>query len=200
MYSKIAFDIDGIVLDTAPWIIYKYNEIYGTNLIVENWNAYSFEESFGEPKEQVNLAFDELVKSTEIPFMNGAIRSLKAIREKVQEPLVFVTTRGDWQAEIAKEQIERAIGSSIFVYSERINKIKPKKMSRLQELNVKFFVEDNATHWRDFIATGIYIGTLILPWTQTPLNDAEDLLNTSLFPFLHWDHLESFLINLIDII
>jgi len=200
MYSKIAFDLDGIVFDTAPHVIRKYNELYETSFQIEDWTVYSFEECFSQPQIQISKAFDELVSTEDIPFMRGAIRGLRTLHEKVQEPLVFVTTRGDWQAEIGKEQLEKALDCSVVVYSEQHRETRPKKMSTLQEINAKFFVEDNTTHWKAFIASGIYIGTFILPWTKQSILEMEDACEVSLFPFLHWDHLSPFLIQLVDLL
>jgi hypothetical protein len=200
MFAKIAFDLDGIVFDTAPCVIQKYNELYGTSFQIEDWTTYSFEECFGQPQEQINEAFDKLVSSEDIPFMRGAVRGLRALYEKVEKPLVFVTTRGDWQAEIGKEQLEKALEFPVVVYSEKHREVRPKKMSTLQEIETKFFVEDNTTHWKTFIASGIYIGTFILPWTKHSIEEMEDACEVSLFPFLHWDHLSPFLIQLVDLL
>ena len=200
MYSKIAFDIDGIVFDTGPQVLRKYNQIHGTNFQVEDWTSYYFEESFGHSEELILQAFEELVASEEIPFMRGAVRGLRTFYERVQEPLVFVTSRGEPQAAVAKEQIEKAIKAPVVVYSEKDRETQPRKMSTLQKLKVRFFIEDNPTHWQDYMSNGMLIGTFILPWTKSSILEMEDVCEVSLFPFLHWDHLQPFIVQLVDLI
>jgi acid phosphatase class B len=200
MYSKIAFDIDGIVFETAPHVLRKYNELYGTQYLIDDWTTYNFEECFNQPQEQISEAFDTLVSTEDIPFMRGAVRGLREFQEKVQDEIVFITTRGDWQAEIGKKKLEETLEMKVSVFSEKHRKVQPKKMSTLQEVGVKFFVEDNSTHWKTYISSGIFIGTFILPYTKKAIAEMEEFCEVSLFPFLHWDHLTPFLIQLVDIL
>ena len=60
----IAFDIDGIILNTSGLMIEKYNELYGTNIKVEDWTIYEFEKCFNLPRENLLTAFRQAVVDT----------------------------------------------------------------------------------------------------------------------------------------
>ena len=159
----LAFDIDGIVINSADLMLEKFNELYGTDLKKEDWTTYEFEKAFNYPRKMLLDAFRKAIEETEEApiFYDGAVETLKLIDSTQPEPVLFVTNREEPWANIAKKQIEAAIDSEIEInYRTKYplnNRIS--KTQRLLKLGVTNFVEDDPTWWEDYINEGIWVST-----------------------------------------
>ena len=115
----LAFDIDGIVLNTSDGAIKKFNEMNGTALRIEYWTQYSFEKCFNFPRALIKEAFELYIEeSKDNPvFFDGAIETLK-LCEKEFGKLIFITNRQEKEAMIAKHQIEAALNTAVIIYPD----------------------------------------------------------------------------------
>jgi len=175
----IAFDIDGIILNTSGLMVEKYNELYGTDIKVEDWTIYEFEKCFNLPRENLLKAFREAVVDTQDSpiFYEGAVEALRTYKNHYKSitPL-FITNRRQEYAEIAKRQIETAIDTEVIV-DYKLNDLPVGKTERLKYFRVHIFYEDKPTYWKHYIDNGVNIRTFYRPYNTKEIEDLSTKCN-----------------------
>jgi uncharacterized HAD superfamily protein len=205
--SKVAFDIDGIVLDTATEIWERVTSELGIKKPIEEWTKYSIEETLGIDIKELRPIYEPVLKRTDIPLLYFAKEALQWFFGHTNEPLLFITARRPQFVGSAKRSIENALGDipiEVVTCSVNQNPLEDimgnSKVGLLKRHGIKFFVEDNPKYWKDYMDSGINIGTLDLPWTH---DAAENMLrglvsleeNFEKFIRFHgWVHLEAYLV------
>jgi len=167
--SRLAFDIDGVVADTMAVFVRLARDRYGvTGLTKEHLCTYNLHECLDIDREVV----DELICLTldddhtvEIPPMPGAAAVLSELAR--YGPLRFVTAR------IWPESIVRWLHATLpEVPSEKIEVIATgapeAKLGILQELEVRYFVEDRLETCHFLARDGIQPLLFDQPWNRSP--------------------------------
>jgi len=188
----IAFDIDGIVLDTptAMWrAITAYLDLPWS---INQWTHYDIGRIVGVPIKKLRPVYEPVLMRTDLPFVAGAESVLSAVYEKTREPLLFVTARRAQFKDSAIKSIQKGLkGIPIEVICTI--EIDPDDESRndktdiLRERGIEIFIEDNARHWNDYMDKGIKIFTLDWPWTRGPAEKLKGDDRFEMFP--NWQHL-----------
>jgi hypothetical protein len=181
----LALDIDGVVLNTAGLMLNKFNELFGTNLKEEDWVTYEFEKNFNYPRTKIIQAFRAAIEETiDSPmFYDGAVETLQELSSLNENPLLFVTNREAQWAEIAKRQIETAIGKEIYINHRANYPINNRisKTQRLINLGVTHFLEDDDTWWEDYAKEGIHILTFRRTYNQTGINKLQSKISLKVY-------------------
>lgn len=191
----IAFDIDGITLDTptAMWEIFTKH--LGKDIPLDKWTAYEI------PRDLIPLSTEELrelyepvLQREDLPMLPGAAASLQWLHAQYpDEALVFITARRSQFIDAAKQSIRRSLGPSIpfKVLSTTVDitqkmEWRENKTQLLKNYGVSLYFEDNPIHWEDYIKEGITIATFYLPWTRGPIESLITKYNSKLLAFRSW--------------
>jgi hypothetical protein len=200
----VAFDVDGILLNTAPITIDKFNELYDTSLKIEDWTTYKFERCFNYTTEMNINAFRKAIEETKDnpPFYPGAVKALKFfVKEYPDNPLTIVTGREKKWAMIAKGQIEQAVDTEIVLdYYDRTyrekqtdkNYISTGKLNALLGLGIKVFFEDDPRFWKHYINNEIIVYTFNRLYNQKDIRNillSDDKRRWGLRVYDDWDQL-----------
>jgi uncharacterized HAD superfamily protein len=171
---KIAFDIDGIVLDTprAMWNVITNH--LGIPWSMDAWTTYEVDKMFGVPKDSLRPVYEEVLYRHDLPMLPGAAEGLRRVAER--QELIFITARRPQFIEPAKISIAtglsdvefRVIGSSNSTEDRDDN-----KLEIMKEMSINIFVEDNPNYWDLYTEAGIEIWTLDWPWTRGPARNRQ---------------------------
>ena len=139
--KKIALDLDGVVFDSEN--LYRvYTEIYDIekhkkDTIIDNtqrtfqkrynWREEEFKEFYSENAEKV---------LTTANFMTGVDIVLNKLKDKFE--FVVVTSRNDFEAEIAREKLKQIGFPDIKMFNNEHHKIE-----RLISENVSYMIDDD---------------------------------------------------------
>lgn len=141
MKKKIALDLDGVVFDSEN--LYRvYTEIYDVDnnkkdTIIDNTQRI-FQKRYNWSEEEFKKFYNEnaekILKSANI--MTGADIVLKKLKEKFE--LIVVTSRNDFETEIAKEKFKKIGLEDIEIFNNEHHKI-----DRLINENVDYIIDDD---------------------------------------------------------
>jgi uncharacterized HAD superfamily protein len=139
--KKIALDLDGVVFDSEN--LYRvYTEIYDTDInkkdtIIDNtqrifqkrynWSENEFKNFYHNNAEKI---------LTSANVMTGADIVLNKLKEKFE--LIVVTSRNDFETEIAKKQLKNIGLENIKIFNNEHDKI-----DRLIKENVNYIIDDD---------------------------------------------------------
>lgn len=139
--KKIALDLDGVVFDSEN--LYRvYTEIYDIekhkkDMIIDNtqrtfqkrynWREEEFKEFYNEYAEMILKA---------ARFMTGFDVVLNKLKDKFE--FIVVTSRNDFEAEIAREKLKEIGFSDIKIFNNEHHKIE-----RLISENVSYIIDDD---------------------------------------------------------
>lgn len=139
--KKIALDLDGVVFDSEN--LYRvYTEIYDVeknkkDTIIDNtqrifqkrydWTEEEFKEFYNENAEKV---------LTTANFMTGVDIVLNKLKDKFE--FIVVTSRNDFEADIAREKLKQIGFSDIKIFNNEHHKI-----DRLINENVSYIIDDD---------------------------------------------------------
>ena len=139
--KKIALDLDGVVFDSEN--LYRvYTEIYDVeknkkDTIIDNtqrifqkrynWTEEEFKEFYSENAEKIFSTAN---------FMTGVEIVLNKLKDKFE--LIVVTSRNDFETEIAKGKLKQIGFSDINIFNNEHHKIE-----RLIEENVSYIIDDD---------------------------------------------------------
>ena len=140
--KKIALDLDGVVFDSEN--LYRvYTEIYDTDNnnkdnIIDNTQR-TFQKRYNWSEDEIKKFYNEnaetILKNANI--MTGADIVLNKLKKKFE--LIVVTSRNDFETEIAKEKLGRIGLDSIQIFNNESHKI-----DRLIKENVNYIIDDDS--------------------------------------------------------
>ena len=139
--KKIALDLDGVVFDSEN--LYRvYTEIYDVDnnkedTLIDN-SQRTFQKRYNwsedEFKNFYNEYFEKVLKDANL--MPGVDIVLNKLKEKYE--LIVVTSRNDFETEIAKEKLKLFGLGNIKIFNNEHHKIE-----RLVEENVDYIIDDD---------------------------------------------------------
>ena len=139
--KKIALDLDGVVFDSEN--LYRvYTEIYDVeknkkDTIIDNAQR-TFQKRYNWPKEEFRKFYDENAEKvlTTANFMSGVDIVLNKLKDKYE--FIVVTSRNDFETEIARKQLKQIGFPNIKIFSNEHHKIE-----RLIEEKVSYMIDDD---------------------------------------------------------
>lgn len=151
--KKIALDLDGVVFDSEN--LYRvYTEMYDTdyhkkNTIIDNTQRI-FQKRYNWTEEEFKEFYDENAKTVlnDADFMTGAVLVLNKLKEKFE--LIVVTSRNDFETNIAKEKFKLIGFENIKIFNNEHHKIE-----KLLEENVRYMIDDDDIICRNASDNGI---------------------------------------------
>ena len=151
--KKIALDLDGVVFDSEN--LYRvYAEIYdvekhGKDTVVDNTQR-TFQRRYNWPEEEAkkfyNDNFDIVLQSAS--FMTGLEVVLNKLKDKFE--FIVVTSRSDYETEIAKEKLKTIGFGDIQIFNNEHNKIE-----RLLEEHVDYMIDDDQSICMNAAESGV---------------------------------------------
>jgi uncharacterized HAD superfamily protein len=199
--SRVAFDIDGIVLDTATAIWRAVTSHYDIPASIESWKEYYIEKQLGIPQQDVRPVYEPVMARTDLPMLKGAAKTLKEFYAATQEPILFITARRPQFVAGAAASIKREIPDveiEIIAASESAARLGDNKghdkTAFLKDHGIGFFIDDHPYSWEKYMNAGICVGTIDWPWTRANglkmLNGGYD---NQFVMFKDWDEIRDFL-------
>lgn len=170
---RLAFDIDGVVADTMAVFVKLAWERYGlTHISKDDLRCYELHECLDVDREILNdlicLTLDD-EHTLQVPPIQGAPEVLTNLAR--YGPLRFVTAR-IWPESIT-EWLHQTLPE---VDPDRIRVVATgapeAKRQILQDLDIRFFVEDRLETCRQLARDGIQPFLFDQPWNRLPLGDA----------------------------
>ncbi len=139
--KKIALDLDGVVFDSEN--LYRvYTEIYDVeknkkDTIIDNTQRI-FQKRYDWPEAEFKKFYDENAEKvlTTANIMTGAEIVLNKLKEKFE--FIVVTSRNDFETEIAREKLKNIGFSDIKIFNNEHHKIE-----RLIEEHVDYMIDDD---------------------------------------------------------
>lgn len=197
----VAFDIDGIFLDTATEMWSAFMKHYNLDWPISRWNTYFAEDVLGKTKQEITAIYEPVLAREDIPPLKGAPSVVDWFYQESGYPVLFVTARRKQFCAAAEESISKALNKKtkfkILCLDQLAVKDRNDKLQTLVDNNVKLFFEDNSTYWRDYMDRNIHVGTFSLPWTE------QDIVNVKgegykLQVYKDWDEVEKSLKKVVN--
>jgi uncharacterized HAD superfamily protein len=168
--SKLAFDVDGIVLDTATEMWKTITKHLNLARPIDDWVDYDIGKIVGVPIKELRPIYEPVLQRDDLPPVRGADRVLNSIALKYDVPLLFITARRAQFKDAAIASIERILEKGVdyqVICTGDIHEDESRndKLDLLLQHKVELFVEDNYLHWEKYIDHGIDVATLAWPWT-----------------------------------
>ena len=167
---RIAFDVDGVVLDSIEVIIQYINKISGRQLVQQDLESWGLEH-LGVDYSTLWEAVEYMYEQPNIEPYHKATEVLNSIYKDTGEPLLFITGRHD--PESALRQLEalewNPTPPPMFVTGGKRNKLK-----YLSDHLVDFIIEDDVEHVEEYVHSGIQVGLMVRPWncnTTKPISE-----------------------------
>ena len=139
--KKIALDLDGVVFDSEN--LYRvYSEIYDTDnnkkdTLIDN-SQRTFQKRYNwteaESKRFYNEIFEMVLRNAN--FMTGVDVVLNKLKDKFE--LIIVTSRNDFETQIAKEKLSSIGFDDIKIFNNEHHKIE-----KLLEEHVDYVIDDD---------------------------------------------------------
>ncbi len=160
---RIAFDVDGVVLNSIDIILNRINERTGTSLETEHLVSWDLE-PIGVDFETLRDAVGYMYAVPLIEPYDGAVEVLSRIHQAIGEPLLFITGRSD--PDSARRQLEALPWNSST--PDMIVKGGTRyKIPYFEEHGVEFIVEDDPEHLAEYEEAGIGVGLMVRPWNRS---------------------------------
>ena len=167
---KIAFDIDGVVLDFTECFLktakFEFGILKETKF--SDITRYEYSECLDISNDTVFYIVDYILNNSskyKISPVNGAVEVLTKISKHI--PLVFVTARHGYSIEQTKESLHSILPG---VDKSKIKIIHCKgseKISVLKKLNINHFIDDRTRNCRILKENGINVFLFDRPWNKT---------------------------------
>ena len=139
--KKIAIDLDGVVFDSEN--LYRvYSEIYDTDnnkkdTLIDN-SQRTFQKRYNwteaESKRFYNEIFEMVLRNAN--FMTGVDVVLNKLKDKFE--LIIVTSRNDFETQIAKEKLSSIGFDDIKIFNNEHH-----KLDKLREEHVDYVIDDD---------------------------------------------------------
>ena len=139
--KKIALDLDGVVFDSEN--LYRvYTEIYDTekhkkDTVIDN-SQRIFQKRYNWAKEEFDDFYQENAETvlSTANIMTGADIVLKKLKDKFE--LIVVTSRNDFETNIAKEKLAKLGLGDIKIFNNEHHKI-----DKLKDEKVDYIIDDD---------------------------------------------------------
>jgi len=177
---KIAFDVDGVVLNSIEVILEHIGEITGRRIRIDELGTWDLE-VLGIDVKTLWRAVEWMYKAPVIAAYEGATRALSRIHRETREPLLFITGRSDPQT--AQRQLQ-ALNWNPTVPKMVVTGGDRNKTQYLADHLVEFMVEDDVKHVQEYLDAGIRVGLMHRPWNR-------DYSQAVTERFASWEELEA---------
>lgn len=159
---RIAFDVDGVVLNSIQIILEHINELTGKALTPADLGDWELER-LGVDLDTLWQAVYHMYRQPRIDPYDGALEVLSRIYSETGEPLLFITGREN--PETALRQLE-ALEWSSGVPEMVVTGGNRDKRIQLLEHAVSFMIEDDVEHLEAYMGYGIGVGLMVRPWNR----------------------------------
>ena len=160
---RIAFDVDGVVLNSIDIILEHINERTGMSLEANHLFSWDLE-PLGVDFETLREAVRYMYSVPGIKPYDGAVEVLSRIHEAIEEPLLFITGRSD--PSTARRQLE-ALPWNPTTPDMVVKGGARYKIPYFEEHGVEFIVEDDPEHLAEYEEAGIGVGLMLRPWNRS---------------------------------
>lgn len=159
---KIAFDVDGVVLQSINYILDHINEQKGLKVTPDDLFTWDLD-SIGVDSETLRKAILNMYTAASIQPYERAADVLGRIHQRTQEPLLFITGRSDPQS--ATRQLEKLPWNPtpppmIVTGGHRY------KVPYFQDTGAQFIIEDDPEHLQAYMDAGMGVGLMVRPWNR----------------------------------
>ncbi len=160
---KIAFDVDGVVLNSIELILDRINEKKGTALQPDQLFTWDLEAQ-GLDFATLRDAVHHMYSQPYIGPYEGAVEVLSRVHRVTGAPLLFITGRSD--PDSAEKQLRvlpwKGTPPEMVVIGGNRD-----KRPYLSDVGVDFMIEDDPEYLKDYIDMGIGVGIMLRPWNYT---------------------------------
>lgn len=169
---KIGIDLDEILSQSTLAFIKFHNEIYGTNIKIENKKTYSWSELINESGDVYEKKIHEFFTSSYGKNIKP-IKDARNVLEKLKSNnrLYIITARSNNVRKETEEWIEKHyynIFSNIYFTDQWFkNGIETTKGTICNILGIDIFIEDNLEYALECVAPNRIVYLLDYPWNQT---------------------------------
>jgi len=177
---RIAFDVDGVVLNSIEVILEHIGSITGRHIRIDELGTWDLE-AFGIDFKTLWRAVEWMYKTPVIAPYDGATRTLSRIHRETREPLLFITGRSDPQT--AERQLQ-ALNWNPTIPEMVVTGGDRNKTQYLADHQVDFMVEDDVKHVQEYLNAGIRVGLMHRPWNKDYPQDVTKR-------FASWEELEA---------
>ena len=176
---RIAFDVDGVVLNSIEVILDHMSQSTGKRFSAEELFSWELE-NLGVDEATIWAAVDHLYELPWVEPYEGAVDALSRIYRSRGEPLIFITGRKD--PETARRQLEvlpwkSDIPEMIVTGGDR------DKRPYIARQKIDFIIEDDLQYANEYRSAGVGFGLMVRPWncrSAVPVTERFD----------GWAHLE----------
>jgi 5'(3')-deoxyribonucleotidase len=159
---KIAFDVDGVVLQSINYILEQINMEKGVSITPDDLFTWDLD-AIGVDSETLRKAILRMYSVPEIKPYHGAAETLASIHRKTNAPLLFITGRSEPQS--AERQLERlnwlpSRPPMIVTGGARY------KLPYFLETGADFIIEDDPEHLQAYLDAGVGVGLMVRPWNR----------------------------------
>jgi hypothetical protein len=159
---KIAFDVDGVVLQSIDIILDHINRSTDRNIAPDDLAAWDLE-PLGIDLPVLRDAVEYLYEQPHVRPYEGAVEALSAIYRACGEPLLFITGRSD--PSTARRQLE-ALPWNPTVPDMVVTGGDRDKRLYLETTSARFIIEDDVKFAQDYLDAGIGVGLMVRPWNR----------------------------------
>jgi len=169
-FFPVAFDIDGIVLDTPTLIWDVVTKELGLPWKIDKWVDYDIGSIIGVPTRELRPIYEKVLVRDDLPEVPGTFTALNYLAHCYAQPLLFVTSRRaafkDAAVVSIRRQLARDVDFLVVCTDDTCeDEFRSDKLGYLKQYAVRLFVEDNWMHWERYMDNGVDIATLKYPWT-----------------------------------
>jgi hypothetical protein len=160
---KIAFDVDGVVLQSIDVILEYVNMKRGGRLRPEDLTGWDLE-PIGLDTRTLHEAVEFMYAQVLVDPYPGAVEVLSRIHASTGEPLLFIT--GRHRPETALKQLEQlqwpdSTPEMVVIGGDR------DKRDFLRDTSAAFIVEDDTMYLQHYLDSGVEVGLMVQPWNRS---------------------------------
>jgi phosphoglycolate phosphatase-like HAD superfamily hydrolase len=160
---KVAFDVDGVVLNSIEIILNHINQTTGTTLGPDDLFAWDLD-TIGIDEEMLRESVRYMYAQPMIEAYEGAVEALSRIYRATGEPLLFITGRASLES--ARMQLEALQWNAhppemIVMGGDRY------KTPYFEETSTEFIIEDDPEHLQAYLDQGMGVGLMLQPWNRS---------------------------------
>jgi len=169
---RIGIDLDDVLSKTTPAFIKFHNDIYGTNIKIEEMKTYGWWNFIGGSKDEYKRKVHEFI-TTSYGERAKLIKYSKEILKKLKRnnKLYIVTARSNDVKRETKKWVENNfpnIFSKIYFTDEFLQKnTRVTKKMICDDIDIDIFIEDNLEYAIECAGPNRKVYLLDYPWNQT---------------------------------